>query len=546
MQRFQKVLFLGAAILGLVVLWSVTISVELRYIFPLINSDSLFFQVLYQDLLIDGNTLYGWDLNTVFNLFPNSILYLAAFILNQNPFVSNIIHGLLQYALFYGSVYWLFKVLRHSTPIHWHVAGLIFINLLFVDAVIRNDPYITSLFIHPYHFGSFILFFLLTAANLSYKKKPHKNTAMLIATMLVLGVFSNKILIIMFVIPWFSALLIAWWQQRISKRFLIMSTWLNLGGAAGGILLWIILKNLLIFTFARTKMFSWENIGPSFKALFNTYTQVLTQTTPMTIIVIFAFVFFIFNLGWCMVHFFRPQKPESLSEDDKNFHLWMWVNLAFTFLVFFAPAVNGMFFGLASVRYNFFVLILPLLNTGLLSHYFLHDKIRFKKPVSIYLSAFFLLAGILTTTVFISQTPIKERYNEKKNYYPEISQVLDKLAEQTPLKDGISLYLSAKTGTLFSRKGIKIRQVYNDLKLYPLAVARSWYYPQKEGDKLPVFNFIVYDEQIPMQKVHDIFGEENIEIITKDSYTIILVPEFTFQRNRSIILLSDLKSNNKE
>ncbi len=546
MKRFQKALFWGTSLLGLIVLGAATASVELRYIFPLINSDSLFFQILYQDLLIDGNTLYGWDLNTVFNLFPNAILYLLAFIINQNPFVSNVIHGLLQYSLFFGSVYWLYKTLRPSLLMHWHVPGLVLINLLFIDAIIRNDPYITSLFIHPYHFGSFIVFFLLAAANLSYYQLPKKSTATIIVIMGVLGVFSNRILLIMFLLPWLGAMTIAFWQKQISKKALLKSIWLNFGGAAGGVLLWVIAKNLLIFTFARTKMFSWENVIPSFNALFKTYTEVLMQTTPMTIVVIFAFAFFAFNLVWCAVQLFKPNNPENLSEEDKNFHLWMWVNLAFTFLVFFAPAVNGMFFGLASVRYNFFILILPLLNTGLLVHFFLYDKIRIQKPVSLYLSIIFLLAGVIITTIFVSKTPVIERFNQKKNYYPEISQALDDLAEETELKDGISLYLSAKTGTLFSRNGVKLRQVYNDLKLYPLAIARSWYYPQKPGDHVPVFNFIVYDERIPLQRVYDIFGEENIEIINKNSYTIFIVPEFTFKRNRSIILLSDMESNNKE
>ncbi len=540
MNKFKNTEYIIASVLGLIIMFVCISGIRLSQIFPLINSDSLFFQVLYQDLLVDGNTLKGWDLNTTFNLLPNAILYLISFLISKNPFINILLHGLLQYSLFFGVLFYFYRSFKLSIPSHWHVPGLLLLNLFFFDAILTEDYYYASLFVHPYHFGAFILFFWLAGLNLRYIHKPARKLAVWIIIIGALGSFSNRILIIMFILPWVLALTMAIIKKRLPVKQALKGIYINLGGAAAGIALYIIAKNLGIISFSATKLFSWSNVLPSLTALFQTYAKLLTQSVPMAILVSVFVLHFILNTIWVLQDVLGKSEKKRSFFHNNAISLWMQVSLVFTLFIFFAPAINGMFYGPASVRYNFFVLLLPLVNISLLAYNF---GLGSQKTILLFRIAtpVFILVFAGLTILHTTSHPIEEYYREKRDFYPKTAKAVDQLSTETTLKHGVGVFLSSKTPTLYSRKGVKIRQVYpDDISLYPLAVARSWYYPQTPHQDAPVFNFILYHDSMNMDHIETIFGN-NITKVTLDGFTFLLVPEFTFKPSRRIVLLSDLE-----
>ncbi len=538
MREYKNLQFLATAFLSLLFMLATIAFIDITRIFPLINSDSLFFQVLYRDLFVESNPLHGWDLNTTFNLLPNALLYLIAFIISKNPFINTLIHGMLQYALFFAALYWFYRTVRPLVPLKWHVPGLLLINLFFLDAIMEDSYYLFTQFIHPYHFGAFILFIVLAAFSFKDLKNPTTQKAIFIVLIGAIGVFSNRMLIVMFMVPWTGAMLVALLKKRITVPLFIRTAALTIGSAMLGMLLFILVKNLGIITFSSTKIFTWSNVIPSLNALFDTYSNLLTQSIPMTFVVVFSFAYFIFNLIWCIRDFVGSENKTVEPRNGYNLNHWMIVSLGFMILVFFAPAINGMFFGIASVRYNFFVLILPLINAGVLAHRFWGPK-KHAEGVSLVVSVVALLVFAVFLTVFGLRAPLKERFTQKIDLYPKGAKLLDELSEQYDLKNGISFYWEAKISTLYSKKGIQLRQVHAGLTMYPMAAARSWYFAQNKDAERPVFNFILFDKSMSMESIKDIFGEENVQIIKRDSSTILIVPEFTYKSNHKIKLLSD-------
>jgi len=531
--------FLAGAILCLIFMFLTAALIELDRLFPFINSDSLFFQVLYQDLLVDKNPLRGWDLNTTFNLLPNAILYLVAFLVSKNPYINTLIHGLLQYSLFMIALFWLYRNIRPNATMYWHIPGLMLISLFFVDAIVINDFYIHSLFIHPYHFGAFILFFILSALSFSYLENPRRIIAFFILFICALGVFSNLLLTVMFAIPWISVLVfLKIKKQYFSSALLLKSVGLIVSGAILGIALSHWVKGMGIVYFTETNLFSWHNIAPSLRVLFETYHNILRHSTPMKFIAVFSAIGVAFNIFWSfkVVFIDKPKLTESMER--RWFNLWMMVSLVFTIGVFFAPAINGIFYDMSAIRYNFFVLILPFVNLGIVTHEFWSKKKASEfvnKRASIASMALF---SILFAYI-VSQRDIKRLHFEKLDFYPKIAQVIDELSCEFELKNGISLYWTAKLNTVYSRKNIRLVQVFSDLHGYSLASSRSWFAQQRPEDEIPVFNFLVYQDGIEMDRVIEIFGKENIVEIERDGVKIIVLPDFTFEKNLIIRVIEN-------
>lgn len=539
MKRPKHLLYFLASLAGIIIMFVCASVIQIKQIFPLINADSLFFQVLYQDLIIDGNTLRGWDLNTTFNLFPNSFLYLISFLISKNPFINTLIHGLLQYSLFLLVLLYFYRAFRPSIPTIWHIPGILMLNLFFFDAMIKGDYYYATLFVHPYHFGAFITFFLLAGLNLRQLQFPTKSMVIWILIIAALGVFSNRIVMLMFTLPWIVVLLVAMIKNWLPASKAIKGITINLTGALIGIALYVLLKNLGIVTFASTKLFSWDNILPSITALFQTYGKLFSQSFPLALMIGFSALFFIVNLLWCVRDIFIYDKTNNPYQyNNYTLQLWMLTSLIFTVVIFFAPAINGMFFGPASVRYNFFVLLLPFVNVSILAYSLWGNKAKANGIIT-WIGSVSIMAFLAVAIFFASNLSILQHFTDKNELYPHRTRELDIASKTIDLKNGITVYWDAKPTTLYSREGVKVRQVYTDLSLYPLAVARSWYYPTTDSQEVPVFNFIIYHKSMKDESIETIFGE-NITRIKRENMEILLVPDFTFNSSRRIVLLSDL------
>src|ERR1035437_10947044 len=66
------------------------------------NSDALFFPSLFKNIFLEGKHFADWVLPPSSYLFPDALLYAAAYILNKNVFTQILTFAILQSVLFFS------------------------------------------------------------------------------------------------------------------------------------------------------------------------------------------------------------------------------------------------------------------------------------------------------------------------------------------------------------------------------------------------------------------------------------------------------------
>ncbi len=503
-------------------------------LFSFLNADTLYFYSMYNDLLVEGNGLLGWDLNTTFNLVPNALLYLITLSLVNHPVIGQIIHGLLQYGLFLWAVWYMLRALKPDITEPAIAVAMLLPSWFFLNAMHSGNFFLAAQFFHPYHFGALIMTCILLGLNIRQLRSASTSRGVWILVLVALATFSNRIFLMMFVGPWVLVLAVLWWLSAAPRRRgYMLNAALNGAGVLAGILIFVGVKNIEGLSFQPTKMFSWENVGPSFKALAKAYLDFLVKSPVLGGIIIGALILFVISLVLVVRHA-RLVGGGRKVLPATSFHFLLFT-MFFVPVVFLAPAINGMFFSMASARYNFMVMIWMMLAAAPL----MQRLWRGKPWQLIPHRSIFLMVALATALAALllsgGQSP-GEGLRQLANYYPEKARCIDRAAKEYNLKDGVAVYWSAKPVTAFSREGIHVRQVYHNLRPYFLGASSNWYYPYKKQGPGPVFNFILHDNNLDTQAIHDTFGTR-IDTLNLEGCVIYLVPDFSYRQDKSIVIL---------
>jgi hypothetical protein len=500
-----------------------------RDLFSFINADSMYFHAMYNDLLVEGNCLWGWDLNTTFNLMPNALLYLLALLLVNDPVISQMVHGLLQYAMFLWAGWYLLSSLRPRPTLAATATALLLPAWFFINAMHHGNYFLAAQFYHPYHLGALIMTCWVGGLNLRQLQHHTRRHYPWIILLVALATFSNRIFLMMFFVPWMGTLAVLWLARPRHRRTLLRNGAWNTLGVAAGILLFILVKNIRGLSFQPTKMFSWDNVWPSFQALWSTYLDFLLRSPVLGGLMLLSLAAF----AAIVVKAIRELRPDPCRPEAPGgmlhfrlFTLWLVP------VVFLAPAANGMFFSMASARYNFFVMVWLMLCAAPLMQALWKGKPWQPIPHrSIFLATLLLTLG---SAAWLMRThPPVQGLRTLAAYYPGRARCVDQAAQTHHLKDGIGNFWDAKPITALSKEGIRVRQVYPDLRPYYLGASRNWYFPFCEGMPQPVFNFIVHDNNLDPEAIRNTFGQQ-IDTLQLEQCIIYLVPEFTFRPDRSI------------
>ena len=500
-----------------------------RDLFSFINADSMYFHAMYNDLLVEGNCLWGWDLNTTFNLMPNALLYILALLLVNDPLISQMVHGLLQYALFLWAGWYLLRSLQPRPTAAAIATALLLPAWFFINAMHHGNYFLAAQFYHPYHLGALIMSCWVAGLNLRQLQQPARRHIPWIILLVALATFSNRIFLMMFFVPWLGALGVLWLVRPHQRSALLRNGAWNTLGVAAGILLFILVKNIRGLSFQPTRMFSWDNVWPSFQALWNTYLDFFLRSPVLGGIMLLSLAAY----AAIAVKTLRQLRGDTAPGQAPGSMLYF---LLFTLwlvpVVFIAPAANGMFFSMASARYNFFVMVWLMLCAAPLMQGLWQGRPWQSIPHrSIFWATLLLTLG--SAAWLLRTHPPVQGLRTLAAYYPGRARCVDQATQTHQLKDGIATFWDAKPITALSREGIRVRQVYPDLRPYYLGASRNWYFPYCQSMPRPVFNFIVHDNNLDPEAIRNTFGQ-HIDTLNLEHCTIYLVPEFSFREDRSI------------
>lgn len=465
-----------------------------------ISSDTLGLAGLYYDIFEGNGELKDWHLASSPSLFPDVfVFFIIISVFKSNVLVAIFIYAFLQISAVTTLLAFIYK--KIAPVIHLKFSWLIplFISLYFMESYFFSHDLYFSYFLgaHCYHLGPFLNALIILALYLGNQKPYIKYIGIFIIALL--GSFSDKLFIVMLLVPFILSLLITV-NKSILKTTLIILSCLVAGAFIGLYTYKFIDENKYLLFAAPHRIYDFNNVKPSLILFVTQMWAYITYPGFRSVQIIFTFL----SVLGSFIFYFRRRKYFS-------FVLVFFTVFYFFFCgaTFLAPIVNGNYTGFDTLRYNippFFLAAIPfaLIVSPLLR------RISFSKPILLKLGLFF----IFIFTVFkISPSSIK---NLMFFYPPDVSEI-DEVAKKYHLKKGIGDYWTANKTTVLSRQHVKVLSVYADGYTLENGNNKSEFYTG-------YFDFVIENGLLPETKKKFIIKDT----IKTKQYTIFIVEKFTY------------------
>jgi hypothetical protein len=531
----KKTLFIISLFVNVLLVLQIYASLSGWSLSLLFNSDALYLPSIFKDVFIDKTGFEGWHLNAAPNFFPEWPVYFFIRLLSGNFIQANIAYAVL-YVLAVGLLTAaITKVVFKKPDISLYVlinAGFsLFLFQYFFNNNIINTSY---LLLTGYHGGAYLMALLAMLSLFQYLKTGKTLHVVLLLVWVYLGVLSDRLLIMYYVVPSLTGLFFM--GNKDLKKPLIIA-------AVGSVLTTV----LAMFTYNMIKISGYFYfIGlSSYKKFditragdaFVKYTDILTRmfhSGAIGTIIILLFVLSIIIGGFLSFYFIFSRKKIFANNTLKRFLIVMLT--AYVIIVALTPIIHGTFLGLAHLRYNFssfyvavsLVIILLFMLTRLKP---LYAKVFDGLVIAVLL----VVIGVVIQN--LNNQNLAKGLTQITNYYPEDVANIDKLAREHGLQYGVGNYWFAKKTTMFSKENVRIYTVNEYLSPWFHVTNHHWYFRDNRGKYgNPRFGFILLNDLEPTGKLFDML-KPHADTLTSDKVKILKVPEFAYKKRNQIYLL---------
>jgi hypothetical protein len=432
------------------------------------SSDALYLPSLFRDLFIEGHSITDWHLNPAPNFFPDMAAYFAIEGLTGNFQLTTIIFSVLQYFTIGFLLQKVFKAVFPNSSFSFPLLILLVTSCAILEGFFysRYLLLVWLILINSYHVGSFMCALFCLWMCLRYIDGGSWRSLLLIFCTGILAALSDRIFIVLFTAPVLFALMVLCKKIQLSKILLLSSAIILASGA--GYLIFVFLNDKYQYDIPREYLDKDAMLRSL--SVFNDNLSSLISRRGF-----FSLLLYIFLLSTAGIGFMTISRFRSFNLRLKFYSLFF---LAFTACVASAPILTATYFSVDCLRYNIFPVYLSGLNCAVLAMVYLTGP-RLRRWGSVTLS-------LLSVALFITaaSTVSIRSLNAFLDYYPELARETDECASKNGLKQGVANYWVAKKVTMYSRKNIRLLQVYPDLSYYPHVTNDKWAFGQK-------FDFVI-------------------------------------------------------
>lgn len=482
----------------------------------LINTDTMYLPSLYQDLIIENNTLCGWNINASPNLFPDIILYFIISLFSSNIIIQFILFSVIQYFIIVWSLRKIYThLLGGQKGLTLAFFSNLMLSLIFFSNVIENHFEFTYyIIINSFHFGAFtcaLLGIWFLVAHIKTKKNLYLYLLFLLC---VLASFSDRLFLISFVIPIVLALVLGVIVYLSLRRKSIKLILLISVSSYLGLYIYNVVKEAQCLVIVSPfKEFAFEDMKKSFDMFWNQVVDYSTYSNSLLIIYCLTAISIILLIGSALYSLIRYKKSSFLL-------VKVYLSLALVAIIF-APIVNGVYTGYDTLRYNYSAYILAIIIFPLI----LHLILKFNRSV-LNIKAGVLL-GLQFSVFLIYGIKSIGNVDEVVNYYPDKSKAIDYFSEKYKLKKGVCPFWDSKVTTFFSDSKTKLCHVFDDLTPYHHVTNENWFY----GDN-SVFNFVIYHSEEQLNHIIKRLSlkEGDYTLDEHGPFKICLTPDFKYKR----------------
>lgn len=488
----------------IITLFSTFSSQEYKIFF---STDTLYIPSIFKDIFIDHNSLKGWHLNPSPNIFPDMIVYFLIMAITSNFITTSFVFAIIQYIFFIYLINRLFKSI--DLPDYKLITALssLLLLLFFMVSFYSNDFWFTFYLVsNSFHTGAFLMSLLCTILSIEYLKNPKTKILIYLIIISILCVLSDRLFIVLYIIPWFTLLV---FYNKISQRKefrLIMIA--NICSTIIGMVAFFILKEShFIYIDEPHRIMDFKYIGECIKLLMHQMYIYLTDMNFKSIIISLSLITFAYNVIESVIFWI---KKSSFTLKD----IYVVFSVAFSIIVFVAPVINGNYTGFDTLRYNIYIFYILIINLGI-AIYYLIKRLSVKSNLVIGSIIALLFIGASLNIVF--------KYNQKNfknyfNYYPNITEEIDEISKQEKLYSGLGNYWDTKVINMFSKNGVRVYTSIDAIHTWGHVMNENWF----TNDR---FNFIISDNQSQDSIINTCFNGK-IKFVEKGDIRVAITPEF--------------------
>ncbi len=483
------------------------------------NSDTLYLPSIYKDLIIDKNSINGWHFNASPNLFPDMFLYFFLMLITGSNFIlSSFLFALIQYGIILILLAKIFEEVLPDYSKHFISLIYVLLSFFFLETLFftKDFTYTFYLISNSYHTGAFVLTLFCFLITIKVVKANDAKSLILLFIIGLLGVFSDRLFIVLYPIPMLITGLLFYKKIGVSKTIKLVVV-ICLFVIIGLKIFSYIGHTGVIFFDKPYRIMSFENVKNSFEIFTGQILGYLRTFGYRS----FTIYLFIISLLCMVVLFFQTRKSEHFISN-----LFAVFSLVFSGVVLIAPILNGNYSGTDTLRYNIYPFYFSALSLTIFTCYQLKEVklIQGSKYISIMAISIVLVSGLSK----ISEKKLSDYFS----YYPKSVEEIDKISKEQNLLCGIGNYWDAKKTTLFSRKGVRIYSVFDDLAVYDHVANVNWFFGKNK------FNLVLLNKNADTTVLSKTFSSYKIVQRTSD-YFLVKTNIFTYQKDKCCLPINN-------
>ena len=390
------------------------------------------------------------------------------------------------------------------------------------------------LFFVGFHGGAYLMALLSLLFLLLYLRHGKVIHLVLLIIVVFLGVLSDRLLIMYFVVP--SLLILFFIRNNEFRKRILFSSVSSILAALFGMIVYNIIKNsdfIYIISLGNKKFDSSKIVS----AIIN-YLEILKGMTEaggaVLIIVVLFFVSLLSGIFLSIyVVFGKGRKYYPFLEKVLIIFLTGYI-----FIVALTPIINGTFWGLGHLRYNYssFYVAVSFIPVML---FVIERKIpKIANPVNVITLAL-VVAAIFSAIRNEKHNDTIEGLKNLSNYYPEEVKRIDEIAKDHNIQYGVGNYWYAKKTTMFSKENVRMYTALEDLRAWLHVTNENWYFTNRKGKYgNPRFNFVLLNNLKPEGEFFNRLQEKSDTVIN-GNIEILITPEFGYKNWKNLYLLDE-------
>ncbi|MBD3363308.1 hypothetical protein GF362_06320 [Candidatus Dojkabacteria bacterium] len=467
----------------------------------------LYLPSLYRDIFIDKFSLDGWRFSHVQYFFPDMFLYFLILIFSGNLIISTFLFGIFQaLVLVFSSICLIRTVCGDTNPQVTVIVTLVYTSIFSIGSIAGGNLFelLHYVFKHSFHIGTFLCCIWGVIFTMQFLQTKNKKYLIYILTISILAGISDKLFVVMFIVPLFTTIMIL----RI-LRVLSQKTVSKLGDRITIASIIIIIFSLLIkinnFVESPDLSSKLDNFGKYILILVRSINNFGSDigSNPNAYLILFFYFSIIFSSIYFIKYFLDRFRNTQIKNRELNILFFSLFSLFSSSFMLLSPLFLGLYLNIHAVRYFIGIVVLSL-NLLILASIYNLRKNQIVINQKIY--KYFIISVTLIAGIGLFATGKLNKVKAFISYYPSLSQCLDKYSNDYELTFGLSNYWNSSVVTNFSKKNIIVNQLNPDLSIYHWLNNKHWYCGEEKASYInPKYTFII-TEGLERNRILQQFG----------------------------------------